>query len=208
MRRSSGTRLRWRLTAACLAVVGVPASVAAEPTAARPPPALVPDPAPAPQAAPPTARHPPQRPHAAAPASSYDDVLWQRTWDAWQRGASMPARMGSSLSQQVLDELSFLGNELGTHLDTLTLELLELRFDGRRRRMQVGVGTGDSRYLSLRVSGDLHFTGGMAKVSTQVQLGLAGHKLSLELPEVEVEPTSFRGERGVMLRLPLLQGSF
>lgn len=120
----------------------------------------------------------------------------------------MPARLGPSFSQQVLDELSYLGNELGTHLDTLTLELLALRFDGRRHRMHVGVGTGDSRYLSLQISGDLHFTSGMAKVTTQVRLGLAGRTLSLELPEVEVEPTSFRGERGVMLRLPILQGTF
>ncbi len=201
MRRRSGP---WLLAGGI--AIGLTAFVhapRAEPVAARAPRTI----APVPQAAPAATRatSAPDRP---APSSTYDDVLWHRTWDAWQRGAGMPARMGPSFSQQVLDELSFLGNELGTHLDTLTLELLALRFDGRRRRMHVGVGTGDSRYLSLRISGDLHFTSGMAKVTTQVQLGLAGRTLSLELPEVEVEPTSFRGERGVMLRLPILQGTF
>lgn len=205
MRRWSGTWLSVGVLAVVLdaGLAVLQSAPRAEPAKARTPNAV----APAPRPAPPPAREPapPERP---APSSTYDDVLWHRTWDAWHRGAGMPARMGPSFSQQVLDELSFLGNELGTHLDTLTLELFALRFDGRRRRMHVGVGTSDNRYLSLRVSGDLHFTGGMAKVSTQVQLGLAGRTLSLELPEVEVEPTSFRGERGVVLRLPILQGTF
>lgn len=155
------------------------------------------------------AQDPRARPPGTRASPAFNERLWQRTWeDSLHVQRPAADRRGTSIGEQILDELSDLGNELGTHLDTLSMELVALRFDGRRRRMHVGVGTGQGQYLSFRVGGELHFVDGLARVTTQVELGVAGHKLQLQLPEMEVAPTSYRGERGVEVRLPILSGRF
>ncbi|MBK7538973.1 MAG: hypothetical protein IPI49_27125 [Myxococcales bacterium] len=138
-----------------------------------------------------------------------NERLWQRTWEqSLQPDALAPRASGVSLSDQLLDELSDFGNEVGAHLDTLSMELLALRVDGRRRRVHVGVRGGERQYLSFRVGSELHFVDGLARVTTQIELGIAGHLLEVELPLLEVAPTAYRGERGVEIRLPILSGRF
>ena len=97
---------------------------------------------------------------------------------------------------------------LGAHLDALSKETLTLRFDGRRRRAYVRLGGGETQYLTFRLASDVHFTDGLARISTRVDLSIAGRALHLELPEVEMTPTEYRGERGVVVRLPLLRRTF
>ena len=48
----------------------------------------------------------------------------------------------------------------------------------------------------------------MARVTARIDLAIAGKTLELSLPEVELEPTSYRGERGVEVRLPLINRRF
>lgn len=60
----------------------------------------------------------------AAEAPSLGERLWYRA----------PLRRQRALSDQIVDELTELGNQLGYHLDVLSMELLALRVDGRRRR--------------------------------------------------------------------------
>lgn len=135
---------------------------------------------------------------AAAEEYSLYDRLWPRVPDGNQL----------SLSAQIQERLTLLGNTLGYHLDVLSKETLTLRFDGRRRRAYVRVGGGEAQYLTFRLASDVHFTNGLARISTRVDLSVAGRALHLELPEVEMTPTEFHGERGVVVRLPLFRRSF
>lgn len=134
----------------------------------------------------------------AAPPS-LNERLWYRA----------PMRRQRALSDQIVEELTDLGNQLGYHLDVLSMDLLALRVDGRRRRVHFGVGAGESGgYLAFRLGSDFHFIDGVAKVTTRIDLCIAGRDLNLELPEVEVAPASYRGERGVEVRLPIWQQRF
>lgn len=123
----------------------------------------------------------------------------------WPR---VPAGTQLSLSEQIQERLTLLGNTLGYHLDLLSRDTLSLRFDGRRRRAFVRFGGGEAQYLTLRIASDVHFTEGLARISTRLDLSVAGRALHLELPEVEMAPTEYHGERGVVVRLPLLRASF
>ena len=86
--------------------------------------------------------------------------------------------------------------------------MLSLRFDGRRRRAYVRLGGGNAQYLTFRLASDVHFTQGLARVRLRVDLGIAGRALRLQLPDVEMTPTEFQGERGVVVRLPLFRRNF
>lgn len=132
------------------------------------------------------------------PLRSLNERLWYRE----------PAARQSDLSQQIVDQLTDLGNQLGYHLDVLSLDLIALRVDGRRRRVHLGVAAGERRYLSFELGSDVHFVDGLARVSTRIDLAIAGRSLELTLPEVELEPTSYRGERGVEVRLPIVDRRF
>ncbi len=141
----------------------------------------------------------PPRAGLAAEARSLGERPWYRA----------PLRRQRALSEQIVDELTDLGNQLGYHLDVLSMDLLALRVDGRRRRVHFGLGAGESGgTLAFRLGSDFHFIDGVAKVTTRIDLCIAGRDLNLELPEVELAPASYRGERGVEVRLPILQRRF
>jgi hypothetical protein len=131
-----------------------------------------------------------------------EGALYDRLWPRPPEGSYL------TLSQQITDQLTLFGNTLGSHLDALSMELVSLRFDGRRRRAFVRLGGGDAQYLTFRLASDVHFTEGLARVTTRIDLGLAGRRFHLELPEVEMTPTEYRGERGVVVRLPLFRRDF
>jgi hypothetical protein len=114
---------------------------------------------------------------------------------------------GRSFSDRIAEQLTLLGESVDGHLGLLTQDSLRLRIDGRARRARVRLA-GETRYLSLRVSGDLHFRRGAAEVDARIDLLIGGHTLGLELPDFEVVPRSFAGERYVEVRVPLLRGSF
>lgn len=158
---------------------------------------------------------PPPRGGLSAEAPSLNERRWERLserrWEhRWERPwYRPPLRRQRALSDQIVDELTDLGNQLGYHLDVLSMDLLALRVDGRRRRVHLGVGAGESGgTLAFRLGSDFHFIDGVAKVTTRIDLCIAGRDLNLELPEVELAPTSYRGERGVEVRLPILQQRF
>lgn len=136
-----------------------------------------------------------------APSARADDGgLYERLWPRVPDGQRL------TLSQQIADQITELGNTLGYHLDLLSDDMLALRVDGRRHRAYVRLAVGtDERFLTFRLASDVHFTEGLARVSSTVDLGIAGRKLELELPEVEMVPASYRGERGVEVRLPLFR---
>jgi hypothetical protein len=136
-----------------------------------------------------------------ADAPTHKDLyerLWPRTPDA-QR---------VKLSDQICDQLTELGNLLGYHMDVLSRETVALRVDARNKRAWVSVGAGDERYLTFKLSSAVLFTEGMARVNTHVDLSIRGRRLELQLPEVEMEPASYKGEKGVEIRLPLFRRRF
>ena len=138
-----------------------------------------------------------------ASASAEDRALYERLWPEVPSGARL------TLSQQITDQLTELGNTVGHHLDVLSNELVGLTLDGRRRRAKVRFGsTTSERYLTFSLAGDVHFTHGVARIAARIDVGIAGHVLALELPDFEMAPTSYRGERGVEIRLPLFKRTF
>ncbi|HTM22858.1 MAG TPA: hypothetical protein VL172_20185 [Kofleriaceae bacterium] len=117
-----------------------------------------------------------------------------------------PAQL--SMSYQLREHLTLYGNELGAHLSTLSFNLVNFKFDGFDQRARLRLGGQLGSQLSLRIDGDVHFQHGLARVKTRVELGIVGRQLKLELPDFEMVPRSFGGERWVEVRLPLLEGTF
>ena len=113
-----------------------------------------------------------------------------------------------TLSYQVKENLTLYSNELGTHLSNLSFNLVNLRFDAHTQRARLRLGGDFGKQLSLRIDGDVRFTGGMARVKTRVALGFVGRQLAFELPDFEMVPRSFGGERWVEVRLPVVEGKF
>jgi hypothetical protein len=139
---------------------------------------------------------------AAAPASAEQTDLYSRLWP------QTPIGRGRSTEDQILDSMTKLGNELGYHLDVLTHDMLVMKVDARKQRATLAVGGGSDRFLSFKLANDIEFTDGLARVSTKVDLTFHGKKLELQLPQMEVEPASYHGERGVEIRMPLYKRRF
>lgn len=137
-----------------------------------------------------------------AQAESSEHQLYDRLFPRVPDGRHL------TLSQQITDQLTLLGNTIGQHVDVLSHETIGLRFDGRRRRAYVRLGAGSERYLNFAFASNIHFTQGMARIDARIQLSVAGRAYALRLPEVEMVPASYRGERGVEIRVPLFKRSF
>jgi hypothetical protein len=135
-------------------------------------------------------------------ARADEHSLYDRLWPQVPDGHQL------TLSQQITDQLTELGNQLGHHLDLLSNDILQLTFDGRKRRAYVRLGAGDVHYLTFRLASDVYFTDGRAQITTQLDLGIAGRTLHLELPDFEMVPAEYRGDRGVEVRLPLFKRNF
>ena len=139
---------------------------------------------------------------AAAPsllASINDPELLERRWPA------LPADHAESDEDVVVDHLSELGNQLGKHMTQLSDQMIGLHVDGRGQRARLRVGTGTGHFLAFKLDSDWYFSDGKARINAHVQLGLAGHELNVQLPAMEMEPTSYHGDDGVMLKLPIFE---
>ena len=132
--------------------------------------------------------------------SHLDDAdLLERRWPA------VPADRAESEEDVITDHLSDLGNTLGNKMTALSDQMIGLHVDGRGQRARMRVGTGTGHYLAFKLDTDWYFSDGKARINAKVQLGLAGHELALQLPAMEMEPTNYHGEDGVMLKLPLFE---
>ena len=135
-------------------------------------------------------------------ARADDIALYERMWP------SIPTTRQLTLSQQLTDSLTELGNTLGYHLDLLSNDMLALRFDGRHKRARVKFGVIDSDYVTFKFDSVVHFTAGMARIQARLDVGIAGHVMHVDLPDMEMLPAEYHGERGVELRVPLYQHYF
>jgi hypothetical protein len=123
-------------------------------------------------------------------------------------GAETPGKLQRSFSEQIADRLTWLGQEMDTHLGALSMDRMDLRFDGRNRRAKIGLGKGDGGLLSMRIASDVKFERGLARVATRINLTLNGTKLAVQLPDFELVPRNFAGENYLEVRIPLLEGTF
>jgi len=137
-------------------------------------------------------------------ASAYaDDVaLYERLWP------SVPTSRQLSLELQLTDSLTDLGNLLGYHLDLLSNDMFALRFDGRHRRARFKFGVIDSDFVTFKFDSVVHFSDGMAKIEAHFDVGIAGHVVHVDMPDMEMLPAEYHGERGVELRVPVFQRYF
>jgi hypothetical protein len=139
-----------------------------------------------------------------AQADTSDSALYERLWP------EMPVNGGLTLEERITDHLTELGNTVGQHINTLSYGNVGMSFDGRRRKahMRVGTSSVNERYLVLNIEADMHFTQGVGQVAARVELGIAGHTIALELPDFDVAPTEYHGDRGVEIRIPLFKRTF
>lgn len=136
---------------------------------------------------------------AGSTAHADGDIVLSERWH------EVPAGGQLRLSEQIVDELAELGNFIGAHVNLLSDDFLGMKFDGRRRRARFRIGTGEGEMLRFRLDSDWHFAGSKARIQARLSLGIGGHDWHLELPDMEMVPTSYHGERGVELRLPLFE---
>lgn len=116
---------------------------------------------------------------------------------------------GRSLSTRIAERMNVLGDELGTHLSTVTADLVRLEFDFVRREGRFRLGGGDGDSVKLQLDGDVEVNAaGTARVHSRLGLGLAGGSLSLPLPPVDLVTRTVAGERVYELRLPVFEGHF
>jgi hypothetical protein len=145
-----------------------------------------------------------QRPTAGdmAPIRAIDPTLEIALGERWH---DVPNQPRLKLSLQITDELTELGNLIGSSMNELSNDMLGLKFDGRKRRARLRLGTGEGEFLRFRFDSDWHFTQGRARVIAKVQVGIGKHQLAVDLPDMDVVPASYRGERGVEVRIPFFE---
>ena len=74
--------------------------------------------------------------------------------------------------------------------------------------MRLGLEDKPGSYLTFRIAGDVHFTQGVARAKIRLDIGVAGRVLHLDLPDVEMAPAEYHGDRGVEIRVPLFKREF
>ena len=119
-----------------------------------------------------------------------------------------PPPIELSMSYQLKERLTLYSGELGQHLNALSFNLVDFDFNAHTRRAKLRLGGELGTQLSLRIDGDVRFQHGLARVATRVELGVVGRQFRLELPDFEMVPRTWAGERWVEVRLPLLEGRF
>lgn len=138
----------------------------------------------------------------ATPARADDLHLYDKMWP------TVPTGRQQTMAQQLTDAMTELGNQLGYHLDQLSMDRFALRFDGRQRKARVKFGMIDSDVATFKFDSVVHFTNGMAKINAAFDIGIAGRVMHIELPEIEMLPAEYHGERGVELRMPVYRRYF
>jgi hypothetical protein len=83
-----------------------------------------------------------------------------------------------------------------------------LRLDVRRRHMRLRLGVGDQSVLAVGLRADVAVVGATSRVRARLDLGIAGHGLSLRLPDVVIVPRFVRGRVVVEYQIPLIEKRF
>jgi hypothetical protein len=94
---------------------------------------------------------------------------------------------------------------LGRDWEPLTLGL---KLDLQRRRVRLRFGVGNHAVLAFGLRADVALVGATSRVRARLDLGLAGHGLSLRLPDVVIVPRFVGGRVVVEYQIPLIEKRF
>ncbi|MEZ4402986.1 MAG: hypothetical protein R3B06_23390 [Kofleriaceae bacterium] len=89
----------------------------------------------------------------------------------------------------------------------LVLDALELRLDVRARRAHLRL-RGDTPLVSFQLASDIVVRGGAAAFDAHLQIAAGGHRFELALPDIELAPRSYLGERYLEVRVPFVRRRF
>lgn len=109
--------------------------------------------------------------------------------------------------QTIGEEFDARLTRLETQIATLELDAIELRFDKRTRHAHLLV-RGDTSLVSFRLSSDISLRRGAAAIDARLEVAVAGHRLAIALPDVELAPRSYLGERYLEVRVPFVRRTF
>jgi hypothetical protein len=115
---------------------------------------------------------------------------------------------GTKWSWRLAEKMTLAGDELGLHLRAVTFNSIDVNFDGHKRIAHLRLQAGEAKKVALGIDGDVAFKKGYARVNATVHLGMAGKIWRLELPEFDMVPRSWDGNRYVELRLPVIDLRF
>lgn len=115
---------------------------------------------------------------------------------------------GPKWSWRLAEKMTLAGDELGLHLRAITFNSIDMNFDGHKRIAHLRMQAGEVKKFALGIDSDVAFKKGYARVNATVKLGVAGKSWQLEVPEFDVVPRSWDGERYVEVRLPVVDFSF
>ena len=115
---------------------------------------------------------------------------------------------GPRWSWRLAEKMTLAGDELGLHLRAITFNSLDMDFDGHKRIAHLRMQAGEAKKVALGIDSDVAFKSGYARVNATIKFGVAGKTWKLELPEFDMVPRSWDGERYVELRLPVIDFSF
>jgi hypothetical protein len=119
-----------------------------------------------------------------------------------------PPPPASDLGKRVVEKVVDATNGFFEHnIDRLSHDLLVVRVDANEQRAKIGLGGGIGGYR-LRLASNVQVVDGTARIAPRLAVAVAGRSIDLTLPTVDVAATSYRGERGVEVRLPLVRRTF
>src|SRR3954451_19848946 len=122
--------------------------------------------------------------------------------------ASTPVHADPVAGKAILDKVVDATNDFFAHdVERLTHEMLVIRVDPDQRSAKIGVNAGLAGY-GFRLASNVTVVDGTARIAPRLALSVGSRSVDLQLPTVDVAATSYRGERGVEVRLPLLRRSF
>lgn len=119
-----------------------------------------------------------------------------------------PAHADPAAGEAILGKVVDATNGFFQHdVERLTHEMLVLRVDADQRSAKIGVNAGLAGF-GFHLASSVTVVDGTARISPRLALAVDGKSLDLQLPTIDVAATSYRGERGVEVRLPLLRRAF
>ena len=62
--------------------------------------------------------------------------------------------------------------------------------------------------MSFRLASDISVRRGAAAFDTRLEIAIAGHRLAVDLPALELAPRSYLGERYLEVRVPIVRRTF
>jgi hypothetical protein len=120
---------------------------------------------------------------------------------------SVPEDHSLSMEDRITDHLTDWGNHVGGEMDAWSHHHAKLHVDGRNRRAQLHLG-GGNEHLEFNFDSNWLFADGKAYAKVHLELALQGHRLEVELPDMDVSRDNYHGESLVQVNVSVLERRF